>query len=139
VSSWRGLKKRAHDFETLGVTVIGLSSDNQEQLQKLRDAQEFPFTFLSDPMLLAAPSLKIPISSKKSYLGALAVHPIILELPKKAFHQPSLLIWQGSELGYEWRQTERLRNLFGAKGRPSPAEILDLTQRVMTGERPTLR
>ena len=42
------------------------------------------------------------------------------------------------ELIYEWRQIETLRNLFGANGRPSPAQILDLTKRVMAGETPSL-
>ncbi len=115
MSSWKGLKKRAQDFENLGVQLIGVASDSQEELHELHAKYELPFTQLSDPMLLAGEVLDVPISTKKSYLGALAVHPKIRSLPRRAFLQPAIFIWRGSELIYEWRQIETLRNLFGAE------------------------
>ena len=137
MSSWKGLKKRTQDFEALGVRVLGVASDSQAQLSELRTGYELPFTLLSDPMLLARDVLDTPISTKKSYLGTLAIHPVIRHLPQRAFHQPALFIWRGPELIYQWRQIETLRNLFGANGRPSPAQILELTQQVMAGETPS--
>ena len=117
--------------------VLGVASDTQEELLALCAKYELPFTQLSDPMLLAGEALDVPISTKKSYLGALAVHPEIRSLPRRAFLQPAIFIWRGPDLIYEWRQIETLRNLFGANGRPSPAQILELTQQVMAGETPS--
>ena len=131
MSSWKGLKKRAEAFEAIGVQIIGLASDTPEQLAAFRDTYALPFDMLSDPMLHSGDVLDIPISSKKGYLGALAVHPILRHLPKNAFLQPAFLIWTDRELKYEWRQVEKLRNLFGANGRPSPAQILEVTQDVV--------
>jgi len=34
-------------------------------------------------------------------------------------------------LVYEWRQTETLRNLFGANGRPDEAQMLEITREAM--------
>lgn len=115
-----------------------MTSDSQAELRELRAKYELPFPLLSDPMLLTGDALNTPSSTMKSYLGALAVHPEIRRLPRRAFLQPALFIWRGAELIYEWRQIETLRNLFGANGRPSPAQILELTQRVMAGETPSL-
>jgi hypothetical protein len=36
-----------------------------------------------------------------------------------------------SRLCYEWRQTETLRNLFGATGRPDAADVLRLVRDVL--------
>ena len=131
MSSWKGLKKRAEAFEAIDVQIIGLASDTPEQLATFRDTYALPFDMLSDPMLHSGDVLDIPISSKKGYLGALAVHPILRHLPKTAFLQPAFLIWTEGALKYEWRQVEKLRNLFGANGRPSPAQILEVTQGVV--------
>jgi len=136
VSSWKGLKKRASAFEALGVRVIGLTSDSVAQLHDFREKYSLPFDMLSDPMLLAGEALDVPISSKTGYLGALSVHPVLRHLPKKAFLQPAFFVWSGTELSYEWRQVEKLRNLFGANGRPSPEQILEITTAVMAGGSP---
>ena len=131
MSSWKGLKKRAEGFAALKAQVIGIASDSTEQLSAFRQKYELPFAMLSDPMLDSAEVLDVPVSSKTGYTGALAVHPVIRHLPKKAFVQPALFIFEGQELLYEWRQVEKLRNLFGANGRPSPAQILELTQQTL--------
>jgi len=136
VGSWKGLKKTAGEFRSLGVRVIGLASDTEAQLHEFRADHDLPFEMLSDPMLITGEALDVPISSKKGYLGALSLHPVIRHLPKKAFLQPAFFVWSGRELRYEWRQTEKLRNLFGATGRPSPEQILALTGDVMAGREP---
>ena len=136
MSSWKGLQKRAAAFEDLGVQVVGLASDSVAQLSDFRERHAPAFDMLSDPMLHAGEALDVPISSTTGYLGALALHPVLRHLPMKAFLQPAFLVWKGTELHYEWRQVEKLRNLFGANGRPSPQQILEITTEVMTGQRP---
>ena len=115
----------------LDAQVVGLASDSTAQLSAFRQKYALPFLMLSDPLLHSAEALDVPISSKTGYTGALAIHPVIRHLPKKAFVQPALFIFRGQELRYEWRQVEKLRNLFGANGRPSPAQILELTHQTL--------
>ena len=91
------------------------------------------FTQLSDPMLRSAEVLDVPISSTSGYLATLTVHPSLIKLPKRAFTQPAIFIWRGTELVYQWRQSETLTNLLGARGRPSSAQILTLTREAMAG------
>ncbi len=131
MSSWKGLKKRAEAFAALQAQVVGLAADSPAQLAAFRHAHDLPFVMLSDPMLHSGPALGVPISSRTGYTGALAVHPVIRHLPKKAFLQPATFVFRGQDLLYEWRQVEKLRNLFGANGRPSPAQILTLTQQAL--------
>jgi peroxiredoxin len=109
--------------------VLGVTSDTQKQLRGFRAAHHLPFTLLSDPMLLSKDALGVPVCSKRAYLSTTAVHPTLVTLPKKAFTQPAMYLWRGTELVYEWKQVEKLRNLFGANGRPSPAQILELTRK----------
>ena len=135
MSSWKGLKKRAAKFEALGVRVLGIASDSPEQLAKLCRSHELPFTMLSDPMLASQRLLDIPVSSRVSYLTALPIHPVLRHLPKKGFLQPALLLWRADEQLHAWRQTEKLRNLYGASGRPSARDILDITRRSLDASR----
>ena len=104
----------------------------QAQLQKLRDTHALPFTLLSDPTLESAEPLGMPVSTRAAYLSALALDPVVRKLPQKAYLQPALFVWRSAALVYAWRQTETLRNLLGAKGRPSPKQILDLTRQALT-------
>jgi hypothetical protein len=108
-----------------------VTSDSQEQIRTFRKKYGVPFTMLSDQMLLSADALDVPISSKKGYYATLAIHPVLRHLPKKAFLQPAFFVWKGSDVVYEWRQVEKLRNLYGANGRPSPAQILDDTRKAI--------
>ena len=112
--------------------VFGIATDTQKQLSDFRIALDLPFTMLADPLLSSAKALDIPVSSKTSYATSLALHPMLRHLPKQAFLQPVFLLWRGKEQLYAWRQTEKLRNLFGANGRPSPQDILDITERLIT-------
>ncbi len=134
MSSWKGLQKRVGEFETIGARVLGLASDTQEQLSDLCKQHNLSFPMLSDPMLTSEAALGIPISTKVSFMTALPLHPILRHLPKKAFLQPALLIWKGEQLVYEWRQTEKLHNLLGASGRPSPQDILEISQGALATE-----
>ena len=109
-----------------------MSADTPDTLRAFRIEHELPFTMLSDPQLVSAAALDVPISSGKGYYGALALHPSIRHYPRKAFLQPALLIWRRTDLCYEWRQTEKLRNLFGATGRPSGADVLRLATQALT-------
>ena len=111
--------------------MLGVSSDSQAQVEAFHTNLALPFTLLSDPQLLSAEVLDVPVSSSKSYLSTLAVHPVIRHLPKKGFLQPAFLIWKGNDLVYQWFQVEKLRNLFGANGRPSPQQILEVVQSSM--------
>jgi len=112
---------------------LGIATDTQEQLSDFRIALDLPFTMLSDPLLSSAKELQIPVSSKRSYATSLPLHPVLRHLPKHAFLQPAFFLWRGSKQLYAWRQTEKLRNLFGANGRPSPQDIFDITERLITG------
>ncbi|MEE2750146.1 MAG: redoxin domain-containing protein [Myxococcota bacterium] len=134
MSSWKGLKKRAEAFESIGVRVLGVTSDSQAQVGAFHQALGLPFTLVSDPLLQSAQVLGVPVSSAKSYFSTLAVHPVIRELPKKGFLQPAVLVWKEEALVYEWYQVETLRNLFGANGRPSPQQILEIVESSMRGE-----
>ena len=93
MGSWKGLKTVAGEFRSLGVRVIGLASDTEAQLRDFRTDHDLPFEMLSDPMLITGEALDEPISSKKGYLGALSLHPVIRHLPKKAFLQPAFFVW----------------------------------------------
>ncbi len=117
----------------MGVRVLGVTSDSQAQVAAFHQSLGLPFTLLSDPQLQSADVLGVPVSSAKSYLSTLAVHPVIRELPKRGFLQPAFLVWNGEKLVYEWYQVEKLRNLFGANGRPSPKQILEIVQSSMGG------
>ena len=103
-------------------SVAGLLAEHEDLQQQL-----------SDPALRSVDSLGVPISSTAGYLATLAVHPSLMGLPKRAFTQPALFIWRGTELVYQWRQSETLTNLFGARGRPSPTQILTLAREAMGG------
>ena len=107
---------------------MGVTSDSQEQLHTFQRTHAQPFTMLSDPTLISAEHLNLPVSTQKTYWSTLAIHPVLRHLPNKAFLQPAVLLWSGTELVYQWHQVEKLRNLFGANGRPSPEQILDLTR-----------
>jgi hypothetical protein len=108
-----------------------------EQLSRFHTSLRLPFTLLSDPMLLSGELLDIPISSKKGYFSALGLHPVLRKLPRKAYLQPAFHIWRGSALVHEWRQEEKLRNLYGANGRPSPEQMLQLARQIMEDGTPT--
>jgi hypothetical protein len=109
-----------------------VAADTPDTLRAFRSEYELPYTLLSDPQLVSAEALDTPVSTAKGYYGALALHPSIRHYPRKAFLQPALLIWKGSDLRYEWRQTEKLRNLFGATGRPSGADVVRLVTDALT-------
>lgn len=87
---------------------------------------------LSDPMLLTHQALDSPISSKSAFAATLPLHPRALPaLPKKAFLQPAVFVWRAGELRYGWRQRETITNLFGARNRPTTAQLLDIVRGVL--------
>ncbi len=98
-------------------------------MKKLVAENDLPFKMLSDPELISAESLDLPLATPKAYYSAWPLHPEIRRYPKPSFLQPALLVWKGKDLVYEWRQTETLFNLFGARGRPNGSEVLDIVQR----------
>lgn len=82
---------------------------------------ELPYTQLSDPQLEIAARLDVPT------LGP--PHPASLKYPKRAFLQPALFIWlRDGTLAHQWRQTPSLKTLYGARGRPSPEDVLRHTR-----------
>ncbi len=128
MGSWKGLQKRRAAFEELDATIYGVAADTPEQTQALRDEHDIPFTMMSDPALVCREKLDAPISSPKCFYTALPLHPELRAYPEKAFLQPALFIWKGTRLVYEWRHTETLLNLFGARGRPTGVEILQIAR-----------
>lgn len=99
------------------------------ELRKLVAENELPFKMLSDPQLISADRLDLPVASPKTYYSARAWHSEIRRYPKPSFLQPALLVWKCKDLVYEWRQTETLMNLLGARGRPSGPEVFDIVRR----------
>jgi hypothetical protein len=128
VGFWKGLRSLAGELDAIGATAYGVSAEAPPQLRAFRLAHELPFTMLSDPHLRVAEVLDSPTSTAKGYYSAMLLHPEIRHYPRKAFLQPALFIWRRATLVYEWRQTEKLRNLFGAAGRPDGAEVLRLAR-----------
>ena len=111
--------------------MYGVAADTPADLKKLVDEHALPFTMLSDPELVSGARLDIPMATRKTYYSAWPLHPEIRHYPKRSFLQPALFVWKGRDLVYEWRQTETLRNLFGARGRPSGSDVLDIVRRAL--------
>ena len=109
--------------------LYGVAADSPAELQRLVTENELPFKMLSDPELVSADRLDLPMATRKTYYSAWPVHPEIRSYPKPSFLQPALLISKRTDLAYEWRQTETLINLFGARGRPSGPEVFDIVKR----------
>ncbi len=106
---------QAQKLEPPAVRLLAVSADPPEVSQKFREQFALTFPILSDPQLTLAHSLKLPTFGK---------HPQALRYPKKAFLQPSVLMWrENGQLVFEWRMKTRLWNLFGAVKRLSPEEI----------------
>jgi len=88
---------------------------------------------LSDPMLLAAEALDSPVSTKHTFAVTLPLHPVALPaLPKKAFLQPAVFVWHEGKLVHQWRQSEKITNLFGARNRPTAAQLLDIARKAQS-------
>lgn len=128
MGSWKGLRKRAARFEAAGATLIGAACDSPAQLRAFREEHRVDYTMLSDPELLLADAIDAPRATRKAYYATLALHPVIRRYPKPSFLQPALFVWKDGVLVYEWRQTESVKNLFGAKGRPTGDEILEIVE-----------
>jgi peroxiredoxin len=107
--------------------VLGVCADTPPVLKQFRERLGLPFTMLSDPQLLTAAALDVPTASKANLWATAALHRVVLTYPKKSYLQPSLFIWtRDGTLAHEWRQTESsLTNLYGARGRPTGAQVLE--------------
>jgi peroxiredoxin len=109
-----------------------LAADTPARLAAFRDQHDLPYTMLSDPDLTSAEMLDIPVSSLANFAATLALHPVLLTYPKRAYLQPAVFVWlRDGTLAYEWRQTSKLSNLFGAKGRPTGGQIVDIVREVL--------
>lgn len=127
------MRNAERDFEALDAAVYGVSVEDVETLRAFRERLRLPYTLLSDPLLTTASALDLPVSSPAAYATTAAIHPSVLRYPKKAFLQPAMLVWSKTDKPiYEWRQTEKLRNLFGATGRPSAQQMLDVLRGLET-------
>lgn len=131
MSSWTGLRDNLDAFERLGAVIYGVAADSPEELRRLRDEHDLPFTLLSDPELMTVDALKVPVSSATSFYTALPIHPELRAYPRKAFLQPALFVWKGEDLVYEWRQSEKITNMFGALRRPTTSDVLDIARRYL--------
>jgi peroxiredoxin len=102
------------------IRLLGVAADSVKQLQVFSKLHEIPYTLLSDPQLTMAETLEVPTFNK---------HPMSPTYPKGAFLQPAFFVWsQDGKLVYQWRQTAKLKNLFGASGRPSPEQIISIAR-----------
>lgn len=121
MSSWKGLVKQADRLERIPASLYGVAADSPEQLRAMRDKLSIPQTLLSDPDLRCAEVFKVATSRR---------HPMARRYPRGAFLQPALFVWQSSgELVYQWRQTPKVTNLFGASNRPTPEQTLEILER----------
>jgi peroxiredoxin len=133
VSSWKGLAKIAAEFDALGAVLVGVAVDTAEHLRAFRRDHALPFRMLSDPMLETARTLGVPTASRANYAATAVLHPMILKYPKRSYLQPALFVWtRDGTLAHEWRQTESsLTNLYGARGRPDPRQVLAIVRSVL--------
>ena len=111
-----------------------MAADARDVLKKFHDRLRSPHVMLSDPMLLTGELLDSPVSSKPTFAATLPLHPEALPaLPKKAFLQPAVFVWQNGKLAHEWRQTEKITNLLGARNRPTAAQLLSWVKKTQLG------
>ena len=97
---------------------MAVAADKPEKLQVLIDEYGVDpgFVLLSDPDLLLADRLKIPLSR---------MYPKAKIYPKGAFMQPSAFLFPSTgEVRFEWRIKPKLFNLFGAARRMTVGEVL---------------
>ena len=100
-----------------------MSADPPQRLAGFRDKREAPFTFLSDPSLVTADLLDVAVSRR---------HPMVKKYPSKGFLQPALFVWlEDGRRAHEWRQRPGVVNGFGAMGRPSPAQMLEIVRETL--------
>lgn len=120
---------QAQKLEPPAVRLLAVSADPPEVSARFREQLSLTFPILSDPQLTLAQSLKVPAFGK---------HPQALRYPRKAFLQPSVLMWTSDgKLVFEWRMKTRLWNLFGAVKRLSPEDIA-AKARAICGSSPTI-
>ena len=104
----------------LGARVFPVTADAQDKIAKTRSRLGLEMTVLSDPQLQLEQQYQVQVSRK---------HPESKKYPAGGFLQPALLIFDSNgTLVYEWRQQSKVTNLFGAAGRPSADDILDILQ-----------
>ncbi|MFP6627143.1 MAG: redoxin domain-containing protein [Deltaproteobacteria bacterium] len=125
--SWKGLSKLQKDFEAAGVEIVGASADSPSRLARFRRSHDIPYRMIADPHLKLAEYFSIPTSSG---------HPRSKAYPEGAFLQPAYFIMRAGDEGgtdrlHSWVQKPGLLNIYGAMGRPSPAQMLKEAQRVL--------
>lgn len=107
------------------VRLLAVSADPPEASEKFRQKFGITFPILSDPQLVTVDLLKLPKFGK---------HTQALRYPKKAFLQPSVLMWSAEgKLLFEWRMKTSLFNLFGAVKRMAPEEIAGKARQLSGG------
>jgi peroxiredoxin len=133
VSSWKELGKIAGAFRALDVAVLGVSADTPAHLERFRAELDLPFTMLSDPMLMTAAALDVPVATTANFIAVSVLHRTVNSYPKRSFMQPALLVWRREgTLAHRWCQTESsLTNLYGARGRPRADQILQVVREVV--------
>jgi peroxiredoxin len=116
----------ADDVARLDAGVYGVCCDDDVTLAAFRARLKLPYTLLSDPHLTCADWLAAPVSNRRSFYSAYALHAKDLaRYPEKRFFQPALFVWRrDGSVAYEWRQRSKISNLYGATGRPSAAHVL---------------
>ena len=117
----------------MDAAVIGVCAETVEQIAEFKRRLRLPYTLLSDRDLLCADKLGVPQTGARGYGGALAVHPIgVPKFKHRKFLQPSVHIWRkDGTRAHSWKQTESMKTLYGARGRPTGKEIVELARRAL--------
>lgn len=98
--------------------VYGVSVDSESENAKFKTATDVNFPLICDAGEVFRSQLNNPVSTS---------HPQARKTPDGYFLQPSIYIYQGGELKYQWQQAPKFLNLAGAVGR---AEIDDIVAEV---------
>jgi peroxiredoxin len=109
-------------------------AETVEQIAEFKGRLRLPYTLMSDRDLLCADKLGVPLTGLRGYTGSLALHPIGVPMFKhRKFLQPSVFIWRkDGTRAHSWKQAETMKNLYGARGRPTGEEIVELARRVVS-------
>jgi peroxiredoxin len=91
-----------------------ISADPPERSKDFKVGRRVDFTFLSDVDHAVADIYNIPIQRS---------HPMS-HTYKDGFIQPAIFAYKGEEAIFEFIQTPKASNVWGASGRPSPKQVL---------------
>ena len=111
----KGFKALRSEFEALGIDVLWISADPPEVNQRFRTKLDVWGELLSDVDHAVADRYGVPISRK---------HPKALSYTD-GFIQPAVFAFRKDREVFQFVQTPKALNLWGAARRPTPQQVLD--------------